>query len=69
MKFCKKCHRRIVDKLENANFRICECTARVYTVSLEVIKERLNCGDKKTVANFKRMVGLNHFGMSTTEKK
>ena len=69
MKFCKKCHRRIVGKLENANVKICECDMfHECDVSLEVVKTCLSYGNKKDVANIKRIAGLNLLGMSVTEK-
>ena len=70
MKFCKKCHRGIVVKLENANVKICERDMfHECDVSLEVVKTCLSYGNKKDVANIKRIAGLNLLGMSVTEKK
>ena len=63
MKFCKKCHRRVVEKIENDNASICECKIfRECKVSLEVVSKRLSYGSKKDVAEIKRVVLLNCLG-------
>ena len=44
MKFCKKCHRRIVEKIENgvdcsvSSIKICMCTGQVFRMHGGVIK-------------------------------
>ena len=67
MKFCKRCHRLIVDKLEGAEVKICKCDVFYECdASLEVVKTRLKCSDNKTLSRYKNALGLNVLGMSVT---